>query len=373
VHPAGAALVDVVVGQRSLQPAVDMCPALGQSAPPALGVLRLVGSAAVADRIRWGIAATGGIARQFAGGLGQLPDAAIAAVGSRSIDRAAEFAAQVGASRAHGSYEDLAADDDVDVVYVASPHSRHEADTLLFLEAGRHVLCEKPLALNRAQAERMAAAARERGLFLMEAMWSRFLPAWRLVQETVAEGRIGEPLLVEADLGFRRQIDPAHRLFDRALGGGATLDLGVYPVSFASFLLGSPDAVAAQGHIGETGVDEQVAAVLHHDGGGLAVVKGAIRAWLGSTARVTGSDGWVRLPAMMHHPAHVDISSSDGTRERIEAPIEGEGLRFQAVEVHRCVREGLTQSPVMPLDETCAIAGTLDAIRAQIGMTYPGE
>jgi predicted dehydrogenase len=327
----------------------------------------------VTEPIRWGIAATGNIAHTFAGGLAQLDDAEIAAVGSRSADRAGEFAVEVGAARAHGSYQDLAADGGVDVVYVASPHARHEADALLFLEAGKHVLCEKPMALNRAQAERMAAAARVRRLFLMEAMWSRFLPSWQLVRRLVAQGRIGEPLVVEADLGFRRPIDPAHRLFDRALGGGAALDLGVYPVSFASFLLGTPDGVSAQGHIGETGVDEQFAAALHHPGGALAVAKGAIRAWLGSTARVTGSEGWLRLPAMMHGATHVDVGDVDGGRERVETPYEGEGLRFQATEVHRCLREGLTESPVMPLDETCAVAGTLDAIRAQIGMTYPGE
>jgi predicted dehydrogenase len=325
------------------------------------------------ERIRWGIAATGTITGMFAAGLDQLDDADIAAVASRTPARAAEFAAQVGATRAHGSYEDLAADPDVDVVYVASPHSRHEADTLLFLEAGKHVLCEKPFAVNRAQAERMAAAARARGLFCMEAMWSRFLPSWRRVQELTREGRLGEVLCVEAGLGFRRPVDPAHRLFDRALAGGATLDVGVYPVAFTSWVLGTPDAVAALGHIGGTDVDEQVAAVLHHPGGQLATIGAAIRAWLPSTARVTGTEGWALLPAMMHRATHVDLGGAGGGHERIEAPFAGEGLRFQAVEVHRCLRKGLTESPDMPLAETCAIAGTLDAIRAEIGMTYPGE
>jgi predicted dehydrogenase len=325
------------------------------------------------EPIRWGIAATGNIAHSFAEGLAQLPDAEIAAVGSRSAERAPAFAAEVGAPRSYGSLDGLAADDGVDVVYVASPHSGHAADTLLFLEAGRHVLCEKPMALNRLEVERMVAAARSRGLFLMEAMWSRFLPAWQLAHEVVTGGRIGEPLVVEADFGFRRPVDPGHRLFDRALGGGAALDLGVYPVSFASFLLGPPDAVVAQGHVGETGVDEQFAAVLHHPGGQLGVVAGAIRAWLGSTARVTGTDGWLRLPALLHQPEHVDIGDEAGGRERVETPIEGQGLRFQAAEVHRCLRAGLTESPVMPLDETCAVAGTLDAIRAAVGVTYPGE
>jgi predicted dehydrogenase len=321
--------------------------------------------------VRWGIAATGNIARTFAAGLAQLDDAVIAAVGSRTPDRAAAFAAEVGADRAHGSYEDLAADDGVDVVYVASPHARHLADTCLFLEAGRHVLCEKPMALDRAQVEHMIATARRRGLFLMEAMWSRFLPSWQLARRLVDEGRIGDPVVAQAELGFRFPFDPGHRLFDPALGGGAALDLGVYPVSFCSFLLGPPDAVVAQGHVGETGVDEQFAAVLHHPGGRLGVVTGASRASLASTVRVTGTHGWLALPAMMHGATHVDVGDNAGGRERIEAPYEGEGLRHQAVEVHRCLRDGLTESPVMPLDETAAIAGTLDAILGALGVTYP--
>ena len=327
----------------------------------------------MAEPIRWGIAATGAIAGVFATGLSQLDDAEIAAVGSRAAARAEAFAAEYGAVRAHGSYEDLAADPTVDVVYVASPHGRHERDVLLFLEAGKHVLCEKPMALNRAQCERMVATARARGLFLMEAMWSRFLPAWAIARDLLGEGRLGEPLVLEAGLGFRRPIDPAHRLFDRALGGGATLDLGVYPVSFASFLLGAPHRVVADGRVGETGVDEQFAAVLHHDAGALAVVTGGLRAALPSTVRLTASERWLRLPGPMHYSTYVEVGDPAGGRERIDASFDGEGLRYQAVEVHRCLRAGLTESPVMPLDETCSIAGTLDAVRAGIGMTYPGE
>jgi predicted dehydrogenase len=327
----------------------------------------------MAEPIRWGIAATGAIARVFATGLSQLDDAEIAAVGSRTTARAEAFAAEFGAARAHGSYEDLAADPAVDVVYVASPHGRHEQDVLLFLGAGKHVLCEKPMALNRAQTERMVATARARGLFLMEAMWSRFLPAWTIARDLLGEGSLGDPLVLEAGLGFRGRVDPAHRLFDRALGGGATLDLGVYPVSLASFLLGTPHRVVADGHIGETGVDEQFAAVLHHDAGALAVVTGGVRAALASTVRLTASERWLRLPGPMHYSSYVEVGDPAGGRERIDASFEGEGLRFQAVEVHRCLRAGESESPVMPLDETCTVAGTLDAIRAGVGMTYPGE
>lgn len=324
------------------------------------------------DQIRWGIAATGLIAETFANALAQLDDAVIGAVASRSADRAEAFADRHGIERRHRSYEALAADGDVDVVYVATPHARHAADALLFLEAGKPVLCEKPFALSRAQAERVVQVARGRGLFLMEALWSRFLPAYTLLADVLADGAIGEPLMVEADFGFRRPVDPSHRLFDLALGGGALLDLGIYPIQLASMVLGTPDRIAAQAHLGETGVDELVAAVLHHPVGGLAVVKAAIRVGLSCTARLSGSDGWINLPAPMHRPDHLVVGGPGGT-QRLDCAFDGEGLRFQAIEVHRCLRDGLSESPVMPLDETLAMAGTLDAIRAQIGLAYPGE
>jgi predicted dehydrogenase len=322
--------------------------------------------------IRWGIAATGGIADTFARGLATLEDARLVAVASRTAERADAFGDRHGVDRRHASYEALAADPDVDVVYVASPHARHEPDTLAFLEAGKPVLCEKPLALSRRQAERMVAAARSRGLFLMEALWSRFLPAYAVLRDLLAAGRIGTPLVVEADFGFRREVDPAHRLFDRALGGGALLDLGIYPVQLASLVLGPPDRVVAQAHLGVTGVDERTAAVLHHPGGELAVVKAAIATGLSCTGRVSGTDGWIDLPAFMHCPDHLVVGGAGGT-ERIDAPWAPEGLSHEAAEVQRCLRAGETESPLMPLDESLALAGTLDAVRAQIGLTYPGE
>ena len=322
------------------------------------------------DPIRWGIAATGHIAGSFATGLGQLDDAELVAVGSRSAERAEAFGEQHGIPHRHGSLDDLAADPDVDVVYVASPHAVHERDTRLLLAAGKHVLCEKPFALDRLQGVAMVADARSQGVFLMEAMWSRFLPAYGILRDLLAEGRVGDPCLVEADFGFRRDLDPAHRLFDLALGGGALLDLGIYTVQLVAMVLGHPDGVVAQGHLGDTGVDEQVAAVLHHPGGRLGVVKAAIRTGLSCSARISGTDGWIEVPPFMHAPDHLVVGAA-GQTERIDAPWEGEGLRFQAVEVHRCLRAGLTESPVMPLDETLALAGTLDEIRAQIGLVYP--
>jgi predicted dehydrogenase len=324
------------------------------------------------DRIRWGIAATGGIAHGFATGLAATDDAQTVAVASRTAERAEEFGAEFDIPHRHASYETLAADPDVDVVYVASPHSRHEPDTLLFLEAGKHVLCEKPFALNERQARRMVDAARSRGLFVMEAIWSRFLPAYRLLGELLADGVIGEVDSVDADFGIRFPYEPKHRLFDLALGGGALLDLGIYPLQLASLVLGPPTEVHAVAALATTGADQHVAAVLAHASGALATVRAATQANLACTARISGSAGVVDLPPFMHCPTSLTVTTPRGV-DHLEAPIVGQGLRYQVAEVHRCIRAGELESPVIPHAETLDLANTMDRIRAQIGVRYPGE
>ena len=205
----------------------------------------------------------------------------------------------------------------------------------------------------------------------MEAIWSRFLPAYRVLADLLAEGRIGEVRQVEASFGFALPVMPEHRLFDRALGGGATLDLGIYPLQLCSLLLGPPDNVEAVGHVGETLVDEQMAAVLHHPGGAIGVVQAAIRTNLRCDARIVGETGVIELPSFMHCPDHLTVSSPGGT-ERIDAGWDGEGLRFEVEEVHRCLAEGLTESPVVPLDESLQLATTMDEILGQVGVTHDG-
>jgi predicted dehydrogenase len=326
----------------------------------------------MAQTTRWGIAATGAIATSFAEGLAQLDGADTVAVASRTAARAEAFGDRFGIARRHASYEELAADPAVDVVYVATPHARHADDAVLFLEAGKHVLCEKPLALSEAQARRMVDVARTSGRFLMEAIWSRFLPAYRELARVLVDGAIGTPLHVDADFGYRRPVEAGNRHFDLALGGGALLDLGIYPLQLASFVLGRPDGIAAVGHLGDTGVDEQVTAVLHHPTGALASVRAAMRVAMACTARISGTDGWIDLPAFMHCPAQVTVTTSAG-RAVIDAPIVGQGLRYEAIEVHRCLAEGLLESPTMSLDESCTLAATMDSVRAQIGLRYPGE
>lgn len=319
---------------------------------------------------RWGIVGPGGIAERFASDLARVDDATLVGVASRSLERAEAFAGRHGIPRAHDDERALLDDPEVDVVYVATPHSRHATDALAALEAGKHVLCEKPMALSAPQARTMVAAARDRGLFLMEAMWTRFLPSYRRLVELLGEGRIGDPLLVEADFGFRAPVDPGHRLFAPALGGGATLDLGIYPVQLCSLVLGRPDRVVADGVVGGTGVDEVAAAVLHHPAGTLGVVGASIRVGTSCTARISGTDGWIDLPAFHHCPAHLDVHGPGG-HERVDTAHEGDGIRFQVHEVHRCLDAGATESPTMPLDETLEVAATLDAIRAGIGVPPP--
>jgi predicted dehydrogenase len=322
--------------------------------------------------IRWGVIGPGIIATGFAEAMQWVDGGAITAVASRSAERANAYGDRFDIPTRYGDYGALAADPDVDAVYVATPHSRHEVDTIALLQAGKPVLCEKPFALNAMQAARMAEEARQRGLFLMEAIWSRFLPAYRSLVDVIGEGRIGDPLMVEGDFGFRRPVDPAHRHFAPELGGGALLDLGIYPVQLCTLVLGPVQRVVADGAVGETGVDEVVTALLHHAEDRLGVVKAALRVNMTCTARITGTDGVIDLPAMMHCPDSLTVSSSAGV-ERIDGSYEGNGLRFEIDEVHRCLAEGRTESEVVSLDESIALATVLDSIRAELGVVYPGE
>jgi predicted dehydrogenase len=294
------------------------------------------------------------------------------AVASRMQQRASDFASEFGIPHAHGSYEALAEDPEVDAVYIATPHSRHAADCILYLEAGKHVLCEKPFTLNAAQARHVFAVATRNDRFIMEALWSRFLPSYETLGQLLSEDRIGQPLLVEADFGFRSDVNPSHRHFDLAQGGGALLDLGIYPVQLSTLVFGAPDRITADGNIGRTGVDEDVAAILHHAVGGLSVLKASIRTAQSCAGRISGSAGVIEIPAFMHCPDRIILVSPAG-REVFECGWEGEGLRFEIDEVNRCIAAGRTESPRMPPSETLLLQEILDEIRGQLGVVYPGE
>jgi predicted dehydrogenase len=327
-------------------------------------------------KVRWGILATGGIAARFTSDLADLPDAEVVAVGSRSEASARTFADRFGIPRAHGSWEALAEDDGIDVVYVATPHTAHRAAAGLCLEAGRNVLCEKPFTLNLREAAELVALAREHGRFLMEAMWMYCGPLVRRLKALVDDGAIGEVRTVQADFGLAGPFPSAHRLRDPNLGGGALLDLGVYPVSFAQLLLGEPSDVRAKAVLSPEGVDLQTGAVLSWDSGALAQVHCSITGGTAGGASVTGSRGRIDIPSGFFSPERFVLHRDGQDPEEFAAdPADGPhtSMRHEALEVMRALRAGETESPVVPLEGTLAVMRTLDTIREHIGVRYPGD
>lgn len=323
-------------------------------------------------KVRWGILGTGAIARQFVEGLNFLQEAEVLAVGSRSEASAAEFADEREIPRRYASYDDLAADPDVEIVYVATPHPFHADNAELCLEAGKAVLCEKPFTVNAAEAERVVWLARDRGLFLMEGMWTRFFPLMEKLRRLVSEGAIGEVRMLNVDFGFRADLDPASRLFDLELGG-ALLDVGVYCVSLASMVLGKPSRAVGLSHLGETGVDEQASVVLEHEGGRLANLSIGIRTATPQEVTIMGTDGYLRVHSPWWRPTSMTICRPGKESETVEAPVSGNGFNYEAAEVMRCLEAGATESEIMPLDETLSVMRTMDGIRAAWGLRYPGE
>jgi predicted dehydrogenase len=325
------------------------------------------------DTIRWGILGTGRIASTFAAGLAELPDAELAAVGSRSPEAAADFATRCGATRYHDSYEALAADPGVDIVYVATPHPLHYGNARLCLTGGKAVLCEKPFTLNAGQARDLVQFAREQQCFLMEAMWTRCLPAVTDVRRLIAEGAIGNVVFLTADFGFHKEFDPGHRLFAPALGGGALLDVGVYLVSLASMLFGPPAQMRSLAHVGPSGVDERDALLFGYDGGRFAQLTAAITVTTPQEAVIVGEAGSIKLHSLWWQACRYTLTRDGHEPQTIDAPFQGNGYCHEAAEAMRCLRAGMGESPLLPLDETISIIETMDTLRADWGRRYPGE
>jgi predicted dehydrogenase len=328
------------------------------------------------DVVRWGILGTGKIAKAFATALQETPGAVLAGVGSRTLDSAQAFAGEFGAqsgARAYGSYEELVHAADVDLVYVGTPHPAHVDNVRMALDAGKGVLCEKPFTMNRHEAEELVQLARAKQLFLMEAMWTRFMPALAEVRRVVASGEIGKVTQVIADLGFKADFGHEHRVFNPVLGGGALLDLGIYPLSIAVALLGPVEAVAAQAEIGPTGVDEQTGFVLRHREGGMSVCSCSLRARLPSELTIAGERGHVRMNSMFHRAQTVTVSRLDGIARTVPTPFLGNGYVHEAIEAQRCWQAGLIESPGMTHDDTLALMGVMDEVRRQIGLHYEAD
>ncbi|WP_224363807.1 Gfo/Idh/MocA family protein [Hyalangium versicolor] len=321
--------------------------------------------------LRWGILAPGRIAGGFAWALHRHTDQRVQAVASRELDRARSFAATYEIPHAYGSYEQLVSDPGVDIVYIASPHSEHKRQALLAIAAGKHVLVEKPLALTAAEAREIAAAARAAGVFAMEAMWSRFLPQTTLIDRLLRDGVLGDVRLVMADFGVRCDFDPESRMFNPALGGGALLDLAIYPIWFAHFALGAPSRVLATGELARTGVDGQTALVLTTATGAQALLHTTLFAWTPNEATLSGSLARLHVEARFIAPGGFTLADS-----RSEARLrwtDGSGVRgsealaYQASAVAQHIADGLTESPLHPLDRTIAVLETIDEARRQVG------
>jgi predicted dehydrogenase len=326
--------------------------------------------------VRWGIAGTGRIASDFAEDLALLPGARLAAVGSRSQESADAFADRFGIPNRHVGYENLAADPEVDAVYVAVPHTGHCDVVLTAIAGGKAVLCEKPFSVNAGEAERMVAAAAAAGVPLMEAMWVRFLPHFIALRELLGEGAVGEVRSFTGDRGALLSTDPEHRVLNPALAGGALLDLGVYPVSLASMVFGgrAPERIEALMRPAVTGVDAQISMLFGYESGAHALISTALDTQSANQVSVVGTAGRIDLPEVWSRSGPLFLTTYEGGESRVYAfEHEGNGLRHQAGEVGRLLRAGLTESPVIPWQETVDVMRTMDRVREAAGLRYPGE
>ena len=323
----------------------------------------------MSTNIRWGIISTGRIAHKFAQATKLLPDAELVAVGSRSQEAAEVFGKEFGVPRCHGSYEDLVADPEVDAVYVATPHPFHLPNTVLALEAGKHVLCEKPLTVNAGEAAEVIRVARTKGLFLMEAMWTRFLPVWVDLKARLDSGEFGEIAHLQANFGVPMPADEA-RIHEPGLAGGGLLDLGIYPISLASWFLGKPDKILSGATMTKTHVDERTTMLFSYAGGSFAMLSSAIDVWTTCEAEIVAEKAWIRVPRFWEAQSY-EIVTPDA-RDVVTKPFEN-GFQFQISHSMNRLRRGQTESEVMSLDESLEIMKTMDSLRAEWGFKYPFE
>jgi predicted dehydrogenase len=321
--------------------------------------------------IRWGIASTGKISTAMAEALATIDGAEIVAVGSRTQSAADEFAVTHAIPHAHGTYAALWADADVDVIYVGSPHSEHRSMTIAALDAGKHVLCEKAFAINTAHATEMIDAARRNDRFLMEAMWSWFMPGWHEVRRQIADGVIGEVRIIDANFGIQ-VLDETGRHRRPELAGGALLDVGIYPLSIGRFLLGEATDVKALGSLTDQGVDGLLGGVMRHESGAITTFNSTLDAFTDLSARIVGTLGSITIEAPFWFPAAFAITRHDGSPiERVDTP--NRGLAHEAEHVMERIRAGHIESDIQTWAATLANMELMDEIRRQIGVVYPDE
>jgi predicted dehydrogenase len=325
------------------------------------------------EQLRWGILGTGWICEQMTSDL-LLTGHVVTAVGSRSQDSADAFAATHGIQNAHPSYEALVADPEVDVIYIGTPHPFHFENTKLALEAGKHVLLEKPFTINAAEAQALVELAAQKKLVVLEAMWTRWMPHMIRIRELLSSGALGQVRALLVDHDQKLPTNPEHRIVNLELGGGALLDLGIYPISFAWDLFGEPSSVYALSSPAATGADRDDAIILGFPGGEKAVIHTVADAAGPNTAVIVGTEARIAIDPVWYNPTSFNLIAPDGTvLEHFELEVPGRGMQFQADELERLVAAGQLEGTILPLTETVAIMGTLDEVRRQIGLRYPGE
>ena len=324
------------------------------------------------SNFNWGILGPGGIAKAFAEDLKRLDGHSIAAVGSRTLSNAQSFANTFGGT-AYGSYEELVADPQVDAIYVATPHPAHKENVILALNAGKPVLCEKPFAVNAAEAQQMVDAAHKNGVALMEAMWARFLPHYAQVREIIQSGVLGKIHTIQADHGQRLADQNIPRLVEPSLAGGALLDLGIYPVSFAHMILGNPSKITSSAVLTDKGVDAQTSMIFDYADGAQAVLNTTMIEQTPCRAVVAGLNGWLEIDRTFYNPASMRVVLNDGTTTEYPSSYVGHGLREQAEVFKQLVTSGQQQSQILNWQDTVDIMKTLDQVRSQIGLKYPFE
>lgn len=322
---------------------------------------------------RWGIVGPGRIAHKFADALGHIENCKLQAAASTNARRAKDFAQKYSVPNYYGSYEQLFSDDSVDIVYVATPHNFHCKNTVDALNAKKHVLCEKPLAVNAPQVLEMVNSAKSNNVFLMEAMWTRFLPMMAEVRDIIEKGTIGEVQLMQADFGVKFEYDLQSRAYNPNLAGGALLDLGVYCLAMASMIFGKPNNISSTVKMAETGVDERSTVLLEYDNARVAVIFQALDMETPREALIVGTDGSIRLHPHWISGSDYTLRLNDGTEKKCKAETHENGFIYEIMAVHECLDAGKTECDLMSLDESLAIAETMDALRSQWDFKYPFE
>jgi dihydrodiol dehydrogenase / D-xylose 1-dehydrogenase (NADP) len=325
------------------------------------------------ERVAWGIIGTGWIADKMAEALTVVEHAELVAVGSRTKEKAHEFAARHRIGTAYGSYEEVAADPGIDVVFIGTPHPMHCANTLMCLRNGKSVLCEKPFAMNEKEVLQMISTARQHDVFLMEAFWTRFLPSIDKVLELIASGVLGEVRHIKSDFGVFRSFDPNHRAFNKGLGGGSLLDIGIYPVFLTLLLWGEPDRIISAPHFSPTGVDESLALTFQYTDGRIATLYSSFSVDSTIETHICGTGGRLRLNRMWHCPVPLELVQGDGRPKTLLFDYVGNGYNYEAAEVVKCVRSGKKESDILPLDFSLRLIRLLDRIRKDIELVYDAD